>query len=219
MPEYGTEYFEWKKPLATFGGKANLFKFIPYIRPEDRVLDFGCGGGFLLHDIQCAAKAGVEVNPSARNHAEQLGLKVFTDVREVPNEFATVVISNHVLEHTECPLEVLRSLVPKIRDDGRVVFVVPHQRPNEQYVETDRDQHLYTWNPLTLGNLFKAAGYVDIKVDSIRHMWPPFYLQIYRILGTKGFHKLCKLCAFLRANYQFRVVAKKPATARIDSSD
>lgn len=57
-----------QKGIGEIGGRANLFKFEPYIGAADRVLDCGCGGGFLLHNIRCAEKVGVELNPHARRH-------------------------------------------------------------------------------------------------------------------------------------------------------
>lgn len=42
---YGEKYFEWQKAVGEFGGRANLFKFEKYIKENDNVLDFGCGGG------------------------------------------------------------------------------------------------------------------------------------------------------------------------------
>jgi len=46
-------------------------------------------------------------------------------------------------------------------------------------------------------------------VDAIRHMWPPFYLHIHRMLGEKSFHLMSRGYAVLRGNYQLRVVAEK----------
>lgn len=39
-------------------------KYTGYISKEDVVFDFGCGGGFLLKNIECKKKIGVEINKS-----------------------------------------------------------------------------------------------------------------------------------------------------------
>ena len=57
---YDARYFAWQAPQGEFGGWANLTKFRKYIRNDDRVLDFGCGGGFLLKNLTCRKRVGVE---------------------------------------------------------------------------------------------------------------------------------------------------------------
>jgi 2-polyprenyl-3-methyl-5-hydroxy-6-metoxy-1,4-benzoquinol methylase len=63
---YNHKYFSWQKSIGEFGGWANLPKFMDYIKPEYNIIDFGCGGGYLLKNIECKHKIGIEVNPSAR---------------------------------------------------------------------------------------------------------------------------------------------------------
>ncbi len=206
---YDADYFNWQKNVGAFGGMANLFKFVAFIRPTDTVLDFGCGGGYLLHHITCQAKAGIEISATARAEAQRLGLTVYEFPKDVPDDFATVIVSNHALEHVECPLDILRALRPKLKPGGKAVFVVPHQGPDESYRPGDINQHLYTWNPLTLGNLFYAAGYTNIHADAIRHKWPPNYTRWYVRLGPRGFDRLARLYARYKHNYQIRVVAER----------
>src|SRR5689334_11150332 len=119
---YDREYFAWQERLGKFGALVHRPTFSPYIRPGDRVVDFGCGGGFLLASLECRAKMGVEVNQAARERAGQLGVKTKACVSELPEEWADVVISNSALEHVEYPLGTLRELYPKVRNSGLLVF-------------------------------------------------------------------------------------------------
>ena len=48
-----------------FGGKANAFKFKRSIKPTDYVIDFGCGGDYLLENLDWIKRMGIKVNPSA----------------------------------------------------------------------------------------------------------------------------------------------------------
>ncbi len=209
---YDEQYFDWQENIGVFGGKVDLFKFLPYIGAEDTVLDFGCGGGDLLNNMPCKEKAGIEINPAAREHAARFGFQVFSQIGEVPDSFASVVISNHALEHVESPFDVVRSLRAKMKRSARCVFVVPHQKPNEPYSEEDVNRHLYTWNPMTLGNLFRAAGYADVRVDVIRHRWVPYYDWVHSLFGDAVFHILCKLHARLKRDYQIRITARNPGS-------
>lgn len=82
--EYGEAYFNYQRRIGAFGGKANLFKFLPFIDEKDTVLGFGCGGGYLLENIVCSKKAGVEINEFARHEAQNRGLTVYEKIEDVP---------------------------------------------------------------------------------------------------------------------------------------
>jgi glycosyltransferase involved in cell wall biosynthesis/SAM-dependent methyltransferase len=207
---YNQSYYRWQKEIGRFGGLANLFKFSDYIEPGDNVVDFGCGGGFLLNHITCRQKLGVEINPHAREEAEKNGVRTVQSVEEIPEGSADIIISNHALEHVPDPVQTLKELLRALKPGGRMVFVVPHQDVREAFDARDINKHLYTWNPQTLGNLFQYAGAEIILVDLIQHQWPPNYIELHQRLGTEKFHALCRQHARQNGNYQIRVVAQKP---------
>ncbi len=122
---YDDKYFDWQASIGEFGGWANQSKFIVHISSNSRILDFGCGGEFLLKNINCAKKMGVEVNPSAAEAAKKNGIEVFSSAEEMPDEYVDVIISNNALEHTLQPLEKLKSLYKKLKAGGKIIFVVP----------------------------------------------------------------------------------------------
>ena len=206
---YDQDYFEWQKRIGTFGGLANKFKFEPFISPTDHILDFGCGGGYLLKNLECAIRSGIDINPAAREIAEQNGVTVYASIDDVPSDYADVVICHNVLEHLECPLHDVRAVLPKVKPGGRAVFVILNQMPWEKYVANDINRHLYTWNPMTLGTLLEVAGFVNVQVDVIRHMWPPNYLEVYERWGQRIFDLICRMRARRKQNYQIRAVAER----------
>jgi SAM-dependent methyltransferase len=207
--EYDKKYFDWQKTIGEFGGIVNNKKFSPFITVNDAVLEFGCGGGYLLKNLQCKKKIGIEINPAAKKNAEQFGLTVFRNIADVPDSFADVVISNHALEHVDNPLNTLRDLYNKIKYNGKLIFVVPHDKSCHDWLPSDINQHLYTWNPMTLGNLFQKAGYKIVSVERIWHKWPQRYDTKYRLLGERLFHLLCRIEAIRTNTVQIRVMAKK----------
>ena len=159
--------------------------------------------------LSCDKKIGIDPNKAARETAKRNDIEVYSSIEEVPDNFADVIISNHVLEHVLRPFESLSLLKRKVKVGGKLIFVVPHQTPRERFRETDINQHLYNWNPLTLGNLFKMAGYNIVKIDTIRHRWPPGYRIIRNLFGEKSFHLISRIYAVCRNSYQIRVVAEK----------
>lgn len=206
---YNGRYFDYQKNIGIFGGKANLFKFEEFILPVHTVIDFGSGGGYLLENIVCHKKIGIELNEAARNEARERGVESVASVEAIADLSADVIISNHALEHVFSPMEVLRALRSKLKPGGLIVFVVPHQDTREEYKPDDVNKHLFTWNQLTLGNLFAAAGYKVIKVEAIQHQWPQNYIDVYSQHGEEEFHRFCRETAIKNNNYQIRIVASK----------
>lgn len=207
---YGEEYFAWQAPLGEFGGWANQTKFSGYVTSTSRVLDFGCGGGYLLKNLLCSKRVGVEINPAAGETAKSNGVEVFRDVEDVPNEYVDVIISNSALEHTLHPLHVLKALYRKLRSGGRIIVVVPCESITYAYEPNDRNHHLYSWSPMCIGNLLSEAGFAVVESKPYIHKWPPGYRFIARIGGRRLFDLLCRLYGRIeRRWFQVRVVAEK----------
>lgn len=207
---YDADYFAWQNSLGKVAGSLNAEKFSPFIKPGDDILDFGCGGGTLLAALTAKSKIGVEINPHARAHAAGLGITAVASLDAVPSGSIDILISNHALEHTEQPLEVVRQFREKLRPGGRAVVIVPCERYDTAYVPGNIDQHLYTWSPINLGNLFDAAGLNVVSVERIAHRWPPRVDLFDRLLGRRFCNALCVFYAHLRPKLtQVRIVARK----------
>jgi SAM-dependent methyltransferase len=207
---YDDAYFRWQQPLGEFGGWANVTKFERFIAPGDNVVDFGCGGGYLLRNLTCAGKLGIEVNDAARRAAIANGISVVASPAEAPREWADVIVSNHALEHCLHPLAELRALVPVLRRGGRMVVVVPCETPRRRYRPGSVDHHLYSWSPACLGNLLVEAGLVVESCAPYIHKWPPGARHIARLGGRAVFDLACRAYARVeRSWFQVRVVARR----------
>jgi SAM-dependent methyltransferase len=207
---YNEAYFGWQSALADFGAEANLWMFRDFVRATDTVVDFGCGGGFLLRRLDCRRRIGVEVNPAAVRCAHANGLEVVSDLSDLAPEFADVIISSHALEHTFDPFHKLRQAHAVLQRGGLAVFMVPCERYDRRYVADNIDQHLYTWAPLNIGNLFANAGFSVLSCERIAHRFPPAPERIQRCVGWAAFHAICRLNARLRPGItQIRTVARK----------
>ncbi len=207
---YDDRYFAWQASIGEFGGWANLTKFEAYVGEQDDVLDFGCGGGYLLKNLRCRKRIGVEVNPASAEIARKNGVEVYSRPQDVPDDYADVIISNHAIEHALHPLQELKALYPKLRKGGRIVFVVPCESIRYAYKPGDINHHLYSWSPMCLGNLFTEAGYTLIESRAYIHKWPPKYRFIARVGGRVLFEIACRIYGRLeRSWFQVRAVAEK----------
>ncbi len=212
VQHYDKDYFEWQKHLGQFGGVANQIKFRDFIRANEKVLDFGCGGGYLLSSFENIERYGVEINPDASQVATSNGLTCFADSSLLPKSFFDLIISNNALEHTENPLQELRNLYASLKPGGRICMIVPLDIKSYAYKPNDINFHLFSWSPMNLGNLLDCAGFQVIKSEPFIHKWPPKHALLARLLGWSAFHLLCRVYGRIEASWcQVRAVAVKPA--------
>jgi SAM-dependent methyltransferase len=192
---------------------ANSWIFQDFINPTDSVLDFWCGGGYLLNSLVCGEKYGVDADPKYRDHAQStFGFRVAPNLDGFKN--LDVVISSHTLARLPNPLQALSDAYTALRDGGTLVVVVPCYNHKNKYTEFDLEQHLYSWSPIDIGNLVHRVGFSIVSVERIYHRIPPKGALILKYCGERLFHLMCRIDGWLHTNQtQIRVVAlKRPAT-------
>lgn len=172
---YDKDYFadQQKVGIDNTFGVTKVFQ--KHISESDTVLDFGCGGGFLLSQISCTKKIGFDVNLVALETAKLNGLITVNSYDDIDDNSVDVVMSNSAIEHTPTPFEDICKLHSKLKVGGKAVFRVPHETIGYKYKPNDWNYHLYTWSPMAIGNLFNEAGYNVISVDNEKGMQPPLY--------------------------------------------
>jgi SAM-dependent methyltransferase len=210
-PHYDESYFAWQNSNGQFFARLERWKFTPFVKPDDVVLDFGCGSGYILAGIACKERYGIEVNPIARMEAARM-VKVQASVGDLPADLAfDVIISHHALEHVDNPMGQLEQLKSRLKPGGKMVFVVPSEvwPKQREYRPADINQHLYTWTPLTLGNLFNRAGLVVGRVELLRHRLLPKTSALYGRMPDSVFHFCCQAWAWMTRTRQIRIVASR----------
>ena len=128
------------------------------------VLDFGCGNGLLLAELAAARRIGVEISPEATKEAEKALDMVVADIDSVADASVDVAISFHALEHVESPASVIRAIRRVLKPNGIMKLIVPCEAPllspsGRHWHPNDIAMHLYTWSPLSLGNLVSVCGF------------------------------------------------------------
>lgn len=198
--------------MGAFGAKANQTKFLKLISGNgQKVLDFGCGGGFLISSFSKNIDSyGVEINDVARAFAEEKGVKCFKRSADLPAEKFDLIISNHALEHTENPLQELKNLRKSLVPGGKICIVVPLDNKSYAYKPNDRNYHLFSWSPMNLGNLLDCAGLKVLESYPYVHKWVNYYSSFVKYFGWQLFHVACRLYGQIeRSWYQVRAVGIK----------
>jgi SAM-dependent methyltransferase len=209
--EAGSRYFDWQNRNGEVSGRIEARKFKAYVKPTDSVLDFGCGGGHVLRNLDCARRVGVEINPAARSMAAQGGMECHESISGVEDNSFDVVISNHALEHVENTISVLRALRSKLRPSGVLVLCVPIDdwRTQQNYDRQDISHHLHTWTPQLLGNSLFEAGFTPerFSIRVLTHAWFPGTASAYAKMPEPLFDVLCHMFAFVSKRRQLLAVA------------
>ena len=220
VSHYGAEYFASYEEGGRFAGWANLPKFSSHIRADMKVVDFGCGAADLLARVRCREKLGIEINPIAREAANQNNhIRTVARTDDVPDDWADIIISNHALEHSPDPLCELRLLLTKVAPGGKVVFVVPCESVRMGYAPGNIDRHLYSWGPRSMGNLFHEAGFEVLESKAVVNCWPPRFLpKLMRSIGGRPLFAFGCTCWGILAYFnlvqsggQVRVIAVRPS--------
>jgi 2-polyprenyl-3-methyl-5-hydroxy-6-metoxy-1,4-benzoquinol methylase len=133
-----------------------------------RLLDVGCGHGFLLADAAArgAKVFGVEPDESSSSALRGSGVSVFAgslDYFVAANlEIFDVITLAHVLEHVSRPVAVLRSLRDLLQRQGLLCVEVPNaRRParRKRPALVPHAAHLYYFSETALRAAFEHAGF------------------------------------------------------------
>ncbi|MEW6261144.1 MAG: class I SAM-dependent methyltransferase [Thermodesulfobacteriota bacterium] len=191
-------------------------KLSPHVRASDVVLEYGVGMGWNLAGLTCARRIGIDVAEHLESTLESLGIAFVADPARVADGSIDVVICHHVLEHIAKPLAALENMHRMLRDNGRLVLVVPYEtgRKYRRYDPLEPNRHLYSWNVQSLGNLVESTGFRAIEASLKRYGYDRFAaVWAERLsLGEVGFRMLRRLLQGLRPLYEVFVVCEKEGT-------
>lgn len=176
---YGGQTYECHRPndAAWVREKAGvvLDRVRAHVPSARRLLDYGCGAGFLLRHAEASGleAVGLDIGAEARRACEAQGFAVVSDPSELaPGSFDAIVM-HHVFEHVPDPRRTLASLAPLLREGGRLFIEVPNvaslrarlSLPSaSRWLGLDERYrafpiHLWYFEPRTLKGLLEGAGY------------------------------------------------------------
>lgn len=195
--------------------RAALFRDV--VRPDATVLDFGCGTGGILQALNAKRRIGIEISELAAAEATQRLDEVHETLDKVADADIDVVISFHALEHVDNPSGVIREIYRILRPGGVVKIFVPCEMPlllpsHRKWNADDIHSHLFSWTPLTLGNLVYLGGFENIKSEMIPYS-DGGKLGALFAPGTSGRRLASLLKALRTGGFHTCVFAQKPYSA------
>jgi SAM-dependent methyltransferase len=215
--QQGILYHRGKRdiPENAYGWAARLRseKINPFVRPVDIVLEYGVGTGWNLAALKCSWKIGYDVSEHLEEAVTSHGIDFITELDDVDDGCADVVLCHHVLEHTANPAEVLGAIGRKLYPAGKLLLYVPFER-ERRYRRYDREEpnhHLYSWNVQTLSNLVEECGF-KVEEAGVGGYGYARFAGVWANklkLGERGFRFIRRAVGFVKPLLEVRIIARR----------
>ncbi len=157
--------------------------FSRWIRPEDSVLDLGCGYCEFINNVTAAQKFGMDLNPTARERMAR-GSRLFEQDCSapwpLPDDSLDLVFSSNFFEHLPSKAALQATLIECYRclkPGGRVIALGPNVKLLSGNYWDFFDHHL----PLTELSLSEALIMAGYKIELARARFLPYTM-------SQGFH-------------------------------
>lgn len=202
------------KARAELARKRYLKDHLPEGITEKKILEFGIGLGQNLFCVPEMIRLGYDISEFAIKFCWTKGIIATTNLDRISNNTYDIVISVHVLEHVDNPLETLRVMHSKLQKGGKLILITPLDKPKKignwelNGLRPDINQHLWTWTPQLMINLLIKAGFKPIENEII-----PTYaykkLLPFRRLGLTAYDWATRLAGMIKGDRELKFVAVK----------
>lgn len=148
----------------------DVIKNIMHDASIGKILDYGCGTGGLLQELQKIYKGkeiyGADVSDIALAYCRKRRLSNILDLKntELPANSFDLIICQDVLEHVQNDVEYLAQIKDLLRKEGRLLVTVPAHEflwSGEDYVS----KHFRRYTRRQLRLIFNKAGFQVIKLS------------------------------------------------------
>ena len=141
-------------------------------------LDVGTGAGHLLTElgVQSDRISAVEPQLDMRLQLTNAGFKVWETIASLPDNSFDIISLFHVYEHFTSPLNELKLLYNKVRENGRIIIEVPHARDFllcQAECAAFRDftfwsEHLLLHTRESLTAFLKCAQFRNVTIEGVQ---------------------------------------------------
>lgn len=164
-----------------------LLKVMPLVSQKNRLLEIGCGHGFFLQEAKALGFKnvyGVEPSQEALKKAPkklQKYIRVdFFHQKLFPRNFFDLVCCFHVLDHVPEPNIFIKDVFQVLKPEGYIFFIVHNVDSLVARLWGEKCpifdiEHIYLFNKITLGQIFKKHQFQAIEVFAIHNHYPLRY--------------------------------------------
>jgi 2-polyprenyl-3-methyl-5-hydroxy-6-metoxy-1,4-benzoquinol methylase len=142
--------------------------------PGGRLLDVGCGSGWLLDSMRRLGwtAEGVDVDAKAVEQVRARGHRVhygFLPDLKLPAESYDAIAMSHFIEHVHDPVSVVAKCRQLLKEGGRLVIVTPNTRSlshrlyGKDWRGLEPPRHLHLFNLGALGEVVRRGGFRRIQ--------------------------------------------------------
>jgi len=141
--------------------------------PPGRVLDFGCGAGYLMKRLNhWYTVDGCDSSPAARMMTSSLlpGTKLYATLQDLPENSYTGIVALHVFEHVS--MQEMADFLARLRvclvSGGRILFVVPelfsrgHRLKGENWFGFGDPSHCTLQDAEYWSTTIRNAGFCEV---------------------------------------------------------
>lgn len=195
---YNKKYFEFQKSIGQFVGIMFCDFYNKHINENMKVVDFGCGGGYLLEKIKCKHKIGVEINKTIHNDIKAKGITPYESLSSIRDDDIDVFIMHSVIGHLKDPLQVISQMSKKLNEKGMVIVYLAHDN-HDFDLKNDINNIYFSFSKRNIRNLFSSNNFQLVYYKHYKSSWPPYYQKLYKYFGKRIF-KFLSLCFGLLFN-------------------
>ena len=209
----------WRKcrslPSRVFWKIARLRakKFQPYVGRDAWVLEYGVGPGYNLAALDCKVKYGYDIHETFKEILQAENIRFCQTTEGLAEGAFDLIICHHTLEHVADPWAALHEMKRLLWSGSTLLLSVPYERERKYryYVPSEKNHHLFSWNPQTLGALVSSVGFRIVSIKVRRFAYDRFAAVVADNLGLGDwfYRFLRRTLLLLRPAYEIQMVLKK----------
>jgi SAM-dependent methyltransferase len=171
----GTQYYRYHEVRLPYDTRRTIvwdalwkFYFSKQIRPDDCVLDLGCGYGDFINAVVARRRIAIDSWPDFPHHLSA-GVEAIvgsvTDLGQLADSEVDFALASNLLEHLSLSdaREMLRRLHRKLRPGGTLTIVQPNWRyAYREYF--DDYTHISIWSHISMSDFLTASGWEVLEI-------------------------------------------------------
>ena len=170
----------------------NKLSLINSLKKNDKsILDIGAGTGDFLSFIQSEFRSvtGIEPNQKARELAQEKGISLEQDLKDVKGKLFDVITMWHVLEHVPNLEETIRDVESLLKPNGILIIAVPNFYSFDAayyknfWAAFDVPRHLWHFSKASMNKLFSDKLSL-LKISPM--VFDSFYVSILSEKNKSG---------------------------------